>query len=164
VRWLIRLYPPAWRRRYGDELAELLETQPFSLRTSIDLIAGAIDAWVHPQASTSVVADAKGGESMLPKMLQLRGFGQGPQYTPADSLKAAAVTIIGALLGVPVIYWARQTYGPNSLLETFAVTYWLIPMLFGVSFTELKGRSLLVKALFIGVPSLFIVGVTLFNA
>jgi hypothetical protein len=44
VTWLIRLYPPAWRRRYGRELAELIAVQPMSFRTAVDLVAGAVDA------------------------------------------------------------------------------------------------------------------------
>jgi hypothetical protein len=47
VTWLIRLYP-AWRRRYGRELAELLAAQPASFRTAVDLVAGAVDAWLNP--------------------------------------------------------------------------------------------------------------------
>ena len=62
--WLIKLYPPAWRRRYGRELSELIATQPASFGTAIDLIAGAIDAWLNPQSSTA--ADAKGTKAMVP--------------------------------------------------------------------------------------------------
>ena len=70
--WLIRLYPPAWRRRYGRELAELIATQPASFGTAVDLVAGAIDAWLNPQSSTAATAaDAKGAGAMVPKMLQL---------------------------------------------------------------------------------------------
>ena len=84
--WLIRLYPPAWRRRYGRELAELLATQPASFRTAIDLVAGAVDAWLNPQSSTAVTtADAKGAGAMFPKMLQLRSVGYGPNVTAADA-------------------------------------------------------------------------------
>ena len=98
VTWLIRLYPPAWRRRYGRELAELLAAQPMSFRTAVDLVAGAVDAWLNPQSSTAVTTtDAKGAGAMLPKMLQLRSGGYGPDVTVADSLKAAAVTIGGTL-------------------------------------------------------------------
>jgi hypothetical protein len=43
VTWLIRLYPPAWRRRYGRELAELIATQPASFGTAIDLVAATVD-------------------------------------------------------------------------------------------------------------------------
>jgi hypothetical protein len=28
VIWLIKLYPPAWRRRYDREMAELIASQP----------------------------------------------------------------------------------------------------------------------------------------
>ena len=86
--WLIRLYPPAWRRRYGRELAELLAAQPRSFRTAVDLVAGAVDAWLNPQSSTAVTTtDAKGAGAMLPKMLQLRSGGYGQDVTVADSLK-----------------------------------------------------------------------------
>jgi hypothetical protein len=43
-RWLLRLYPPAWRARYGDEFAALLELAPLSLWTVLDILLGALDA------------------------------------------------------------------------------------------------------------------------
>ena len=46
MRWLLKLYPPAWRRRYEDEMAALLEDQRAGRRTVIDLIRGAADAWI----------------------------------------------------------------------------------------------------------------------
>ncbi len=47
--WLLRLYPPAWRRRYGPEVRAMLAEEPRSLRLGLDLIAGAVDARIHPQ-------------------------------------------------------------------------------------------------------------------
>ena len=47
VRWL-RLYPRAWRERYGDELRELTTHRPIDWRTRLDLIRGAVDAHLHP--------------------------------------------------------------------------------------------------------------------
>jgi hypothetical protein len=44
----VRLYPAAWRERYGDELEALLADHPPALRDRIDLIRGAIDARLHP--------------------------------------------------------------------------------------------------------------------
>lgn len=41
---LIKLYPPEWRRRYGEELEEVAAASP-GWRTEFDLIRGAIDAW-----------------------------------------------------------------------------------------------------------------------
>jgi hypothetical protein len=45
---LLRLYPPAWRRRYGEEITELLSKTPVSLTAALDLLRGATDAWLHP--------------------------------------------------------------------------------------------------------------------
>ena len=42
--WLVRLYPPAWRTRYGDEFQALLEECSISLPDVIDIIIGAVDA------------------------------------------------------------------------------------------------------------------------
>lgn len=46
--WLLRLYPRAWRDRYEEEFAALLEQCPFSLGDLFDIIVGAIDARMHP--------------------------------------------------------------------------------------------------------------------
>jgi hypothetical protein len=45
---LLRLYPRAWRTRYGTEMAALLEERRPDRRERLDLIRGALDAWVHP--------------------------------------------------------------------------------------------------------------------
>ena len=54
--WLLKLYPPGWRRRYGDEFTQLIAAQSFSLATTIDVLAGAIDAWINPQMAASARA------------------------------------------------------------------------------------------------------------
>ena len=48
--WLLKLYPREWRRRYGAELEELVASQPKSLQLVVDLLGGAVDAHVKPQA------------------------------------------------------------------------------------------------------------------
>ena len=47
---LVHLYPRTWRDRYEAELLDLLEQRPMSLRDAIDLVRGALDAHLHPQA------------------------------------------------------------------------------------------------------------------
>jgi len=42
--WLARLYPRAWRRRYGAEFAALLEQQPLTPGLVLDVVRGALDA------------------------------------------------------------------------------------------------------------------------
>ena len=46
LRALLRLYPPRWRERYGEEYDALLEEHGADLRTLADVAAGAVDAWL----------------------------------------------------------------------------------------------------------------------
>ena len=160
--WLIRLYPPAWRRRYGRELAELISTRPASLGTVIDLIAGAVDAWLNPQSSTAATAvHAKGAEAMVPKMLKLRFAGYGSNVATADAFKAAAVMIGGTLALVLALTWAMTHYGNNDYLEAFLAMSWMVPFLFSQRYTGLKGRSGGVLAVLIGGPTAVVMAIVL---
>lgn len=42
--WWARLYPRAWRRRYGAEFAAMLEQQPLTPGALLDIMRGAMDA------------------------------------------------------------------------------------------------------------------------
>ena len=44
-------YPPSWRERYGDELAELAEDGD-----TVDLLVGAARAWLHPAGERTLQA------------------------------------------------------------------------------------------------------------
>ena len=54
---ILRLYPGPWRARYGDEMEALLTVAPGS-RERVDLMRGALDAWLHPAAPSRVPAIA----------------------------------------------------------------------------------------------------------
>lgn len=56
---LLRLYPAAWRDRYVQEVSDLLAERPPSLRDRLDLIAGAADAWIHPQVAAKPRAETE---------------------------------------------------------------------------------------------------------
>ena len=49
MRLLLRLYPAAWRDRYGDEFAALLEERPLSPFDVLDIALGAFDARLRPR-------------------------------------------------------------------------------------------------------------------
>jgi hypothetical protein len=55
---LIALYPAAWRRRYGDELASVLEVERLTMADRVDLVRGAIDAHLHPNRPSPLPAVA----------------------------------------------------------------------------------------------------------
>jgi len=45
MRWLIYLYPKTWRKRYGEELTDVLKQTDASFKTIVDLFTGIMDAW-----------------------------------------------------------------------------------------------------------------------
>lgn len=45
MRWLIYLYPKTWRKRYGEELTDVLKQTDASFKTIMDLFTGIMDAW-----------------------------------------------------------------------------------------------------------------------
>ena len=160
--WLIKLYPPAWRRRYGRELADLISTQPASFGMAIDLVAAAIDAWIYPQSSTAAAAtDAKGAEAMVPKMLQLKCGGYGPNVTKADNLKAAAIVIGGSLWAALAYTWATARYGRQPYVESLFFVSWLVFFVFSQHYTTLKGRPALVQAVLIGGQATVVIAIAL---
>ena len=48
IHWLLRMYPQAWQDRYGEELRETLEGQQLTPGIVLDMVAGALDAHLHP--------------------------------------------------------------------------------------------------------------------
>jgi hypothetical protein len=65
VSTLVRLYPGVWRARYGDEMEALLEVRRPTARERLDLVRGAVDAWLHPPTPSRVpiIAALVGGGS-----------------------------------------------------------------------------------------------------
>jgi hypothetical protein len=95
--WLLRLYPPSWRRRYGAELSELVAAQSFSIGSAIDLLAGAVDAWLHHELITSTDPDSKGEAMMVARLMHLKCTDYSPDITASDKRKSAAMNIGGSL-------------------------------------------------------------------
>jgi len=76
VKRLLRLYPRAWRQRYGAEVGRMLDDSQAGLREAPDLLAGALDAHLHPGplgigTSTSKVQRRAGGLAVLAGLLWL---------------------------------------------------------------------------------------------
>ena len=47
MRWLVRLYPPAWRARYEAEFLAVLEARGLGRSVVLDVARGAVDAWLR---------------------------------------------------------------------------------------------------------------------
>ena len=147
---LLKLYPPRWRRRYGEEFRDLVGTQRFSIGNTIDLISGAIDAWINPQLMTMKPASGAGGEeTMNAKYLTLRCAGFGPEITRADQWKSIAVTLGTTVILTAGWMWLHVRMRDNPYVDAFALMPILGGWLVSVRRTYLKGRSGLAQAIFI---------------
>jgi hypothetical protein len=139
--WLLGLYPPGWRRRYGTELHDLLASQPFSIGSAIDLLAGAIDAWLHPELITRSEEPSKGETIMVAKLLHLRCAGFGPDVSVTDRRKSAATNIGGTLVLVLPWLWAVRQFHGNEYVIVLAPMVYILPRLLALRYTSLSGRS-----------------------
>jgi len=148
--WLLKLYPPRWRRRYERELAELIAPQPFSIGAAIDLVAGAADAWLHPRLVAPAGADAKGDAPMIGRVMRLKCAGYGPAVTRVDEVKSVAVIVGGCLALTMLWFWAERQIGRNEYLVALMPMAYFFPLLLGLRYTSLKGRSAAAQAVFIG--------------
>ncbi len=145
---LLKLYPRAWRRRYGDELRSLVEAQPRSLGLAIDIIAGAIDARFNPHLAPPVTtaSEREGGVVMVGKLLQLGCVG--PKATTEDALKSAGIMLGGTAVLVFLWAWVERQVGSPYVNALMPLTF-LVPLLVSLRYTSLKGRSAAVQATFI---------------
>ncbi len=63
---ILRLYPRWWRRRFGDEMEALLDDRGGGRTVTLDLVRGALDAWLHPpRRSATAPLTALSGGAML---------------------------------------------------------------------------------------------------
>lgn len=153
--WLLRLYPGMWRRRYGPEVAAMLAGRGFSLRTAVDLIAGAIDVRLHPAATLAAASAAAPSAteetSMLTRILRLDcRTAYGPNLTKADQWRANA-WMLGSTLILTAMWMAMHVrFHDDPIIDSLGVMPFMIGLLLSMRYTYLKGRSAAVQAIFIG--------------
>jgi hypothetical protein len=87
-RTLVRLYPAAWRARYGVEMLDLLDDRPPTWRDAIDLCRGALDAHLHPPT-----------RSRLPAIAAILALAVLVEPVPPDWPGFLAWTLIPGLIG-----------------------------------------------------------------
>lgn len=157
--WILRLYPRPWRRRYGAEVADLLSGRGFSLAIAIDLIAGAIDARLHPAATLAAVAESHDKErTMLDKVAKLDCaalFGA-PDITRTDQWKATGVAIGMTVVLTLVWMGVHVRIGDNAYTDSLSIMPFIVALLYSMRYTYLKKRSTGAQAIFIGGMSLAI--------
>ena len=164
--WLLRLYPSPWRRRYGGEVAEMLADRGFSLSIAIDLVAGAIDVWLHPSATLAAATAAESTteekKTMLHRIARLDcGGALGPDVTTADQWKAV-VAAVGGTIVLSLIWMAAHTrIGDNAYVDSLSLMTFIVPWLYSMRYTYLKKRPASVQVVFIAGFSLLLAAIML---
>jgi hypothetical protein len=150
VRGMLRLYPRSWRARYGAELADLFAPSSLSISLIVDLIAGAIDARLHPELVARPVSPAQEGEApMVGKLMKLRCAGYGAQVTRRDAWLSAGV-MIGATIVFTLIWMRLHIAGDdNPYVDSFAMVPFLAAYILSLPFTYLKGRRRSTQIVFV---------------
>lgn len=152
--WLLKLYPRAWRKRYGDEMAELLRNESLSPSLVIDVLAGAVDARLNPHLASSAPHDrppeTKENGTMLARMLQLRCAGHGLTLSVREQRLSDALMIGSALVLTAAWMWVAVTYrGP--LVRPYVLSFVQLPFFVSLILTmplrSLRGRSRATQAI-----------------
>lgn len=162
--WLLRLYPLAWRQRYGDEMAALVRNHRWTPSLVVDLIAGAIDAWLNPELIASVAdgetLESKEHKTMVAKVLGLRCAGYGPKLQPHEQWLSIAIMLGATLLLTAVWLWVAATYRDPQVRQ-YVLAFVQVPLLggliLGMPFSALKGRPRSTQAIVIGVSFLLLI-------
>jgi hypothetical protein len=146
--WLLQLYPRPWRERYGDEMAELLHNESLSPSLVIDVLAGAVDAWLNPQLAVSAPRnqppEVKEHETMFAKMLQLRCAGHGPSLSVREQRLSIALTLGSALALTVAWMWVAVTYRDPQVRQyvlAFSQLPFFASLILTMPLRSMKGRS-----------------------
>jgi hypothetical protein len=113
-----RLYPSAWRRRYGAELSDLLEEMPSTPATTVDLLRGAIT--LHMRAFAQRLAP------------RLAAAGGPPMPSHAFQRHPTATALVAALIAAPTAIFVTVSILAYQL-ELPGMQAWLQPFMDGLA-------------------------------
>jgi len=121
---LVRLYPRAWRARYEEETVTLLDQQHASLKGSVDLVRGAVDAHRHPH------------------------FVTGRRPSMAARLRASASAVFCAYVGFALAYgFLQKLADPQAPFDAVAAAHTPV----GLAFTAIVvGFAVALLAILVG--------------
>jgi hypothetical protein len=159
MRWLLRLYPAAWRQRYEAEMSDLLDDLPARPGTAIDLIRGAFRAHLGALYGPGrALASSDGGTTMTTQPLQRHPTALAilALVLVAPTLALVGTSILAHELNVPGLA-ARVDPLIMALTAPRILDLWLLGApflafliavvpLFGVSVSRLEGEVRLTVA------------------
>ena len=153
---LLRMYPRAWRQRYGAEMRQLLAEQKLTVRTIADLLAGAIDARLNPQVPNAVQTSRPEGAEHMTRVFRCSPDGVSVQ----DQWRSAGWMIGGSVLLTAVAIVLQVTVGRSSLSEGLLYSAFPASLMLSSECTYLRRYSRAARAVLSVAGALLVVLVT----
>ena len=155
TKWMIRLYPAAWQQRYGEEFALVLGEQRASPGMIIDVLGGAVDAWLHPQTFRQEPhkeperQDASKGEDTMTNAMMRRCVAGGPKLSSREQLVAGIWTAAGMLTLSAIYVVLRKFFHGTPAVE--ALGYVAMPgsYVLYLQMAYLRNRPFVTQALIV---------------
>ncbi len=156
--WMLKLYPRAWRERYGAEIEEVVSSQRPSLQLAVDLLGGAIDAHIKPQAlARRLEAESSGtggGSDMVSRLLACERRDSG-DLSMREAMISGSIAI-GAALAIAAAMFLTDDELVKTILLTMSPGFFVL----GSQWYLLRGHSLPARLALIAAPMvvLFLIG------
>lgn len=136
MKWLLKLYPREFQRRYRQEMEAQLTPDLPKMRTALDLIAGAVDAWLN-QDLVSQQPSTIGNHHMIisSRIDALKDI------KTADAKKftylSMTITILLVIIGIVM----DKTLGDSAFSKALIFSSWPISIAVTIRPTLLKPYS-----------------------
>jgi hypothetical protein len=153
MNWLLRLYPEAWRARYGEEFATVLASQRASFGLLLDVLGGAVDAHLHPQVlptdSNQVPNPNEGEDTMTLALLQRCALG-GPKLSSGERRFASTLAILSALAMASLYLVLTKIFRQAPAVQAVIYASVFFTSSIQVQMAYLRNRSRGAQALILG--------------
>jgi hypothetical protein len=160
---LLRLYPRAWRERYGEELLAMIGPGALSPQQVLDLVSGAIDAWLSGEvrrATTPASVTRTGGGLMNVKAL-VACDRKRARYTTRDGLIGAGV-MVGANVILVIVGIAAKRGGWLATGEALVNLSFSVALMLSMPFWLTKGQPWKAQGVLIGVTLMLLTAAAYF--
>jgi hypothetical protein len=149
---LLRLYPRAWRERYGEEFLDLVGDEDLRPGLLLDVLAGALDARLTRQravAPNAGSAGAKGGNAVLKAL-------EASCSRPARASGRDALLGLAIMIGAMTFFLAAGSAAANAgypltgeFLDLFGIS---ASFFIGLPFMTAPGQSWRFRTFSIAAP------------
>lgn len=158
---LLRLYPRAWRARYGEEFLATIGPGALGPQQVIDMVSGAIDAWLSAdvrRAATPASVARTGGGLMNVKALVACSRNQA-RYTKRDALIGAGV-MVGATVILTTVGTVAQRSGWPATGEALVNLSFTASLMLSMPFWLMKGQPWKAQGVIIGLSVMLLTAAT----